>query len=349
MVESTKKDIRERIREKAKEAGFCTTGFASAIPNDDRAANLAEYVEAGHYGDMAWMPNTLERRQTPQGLWPDVKSVIVLGTSYAPGFDPTDIFKQSDRGAISCYAQGTDYHDMIKKRLKQVARWLVGETSCELKVFNDTAPVMEKPLAQQAGLGWQGKHTNLVSKKFGSWMFLGEIYTTLDLTPDVSHTDRCGSCDKCLNACPTDAFIDAGKIDARHCITYLTIEYRDDIPEELMERMGNHIYGCDDCLSACPWNKFAEPHNEPKFFPRAETQAMRLTDLIALDDETFRKIFSGSPVKRTGRDRMVRNALIALGNSGYPSKVGNIKALLDDEAPVVRHAAAWALKKLNDA
>lgn len=339
--------LHDKIREKAIEAGFQTVGFASALPDDDRAEGLAQYVEAGHHGDMAWMPDTLERRQTPQGLWEDVKSVIVLGTSYVPNYDPTEIFQRKDRGAISCYAQGTDYHDLIKKRLKRVARWLVEETGCELKVFNDTAPVMEKPLARQAGIGWQGKHTNVVSRKFGSWLFLGEIFTTLDLAPDKPHRDLCGSCDACLRACPTDAFLGPRKIDARKCISYLTIEYKDNIDPDLMSRMGNHIYGCDDCLAACPWNKFAQPHNEPAFFPRVENQAMRLADLVTLNDETFRKVFRGSPVKRTGRDRMVRNALIAMGNSADPSFIEKIEPLLQDESDVVRFAANWAMEQLS--
>ena len=306
--------LKERIHKKALEIGFDACGFAPARLEARHGENLKTFLTQGRHGSMAWMETRQEQRQSPDGLWPDAKSVIVLGTNYGPAIDPTAIFDQPDRGAISVYAQGKDYHDVVKKRLKQLGRWLVDEHACEIKVFVDTAPVMEKPLAQLAGLGWQGKHTNVVSREFGSWLFLGEVFTTLDIDPDAPEVDHCGTCTACLDACPTGA-INNYEMDANKCISYLTIEHKGEIDAELARRMGNHIYGCDDCLAACPWTKFTQPHAEPHFLPRAETLAPRLTDILELDDATFRQVFSGSPIKRTGVEAMHRNAQIALHNS----------------------------------
>ena len=274
--------------------------------------------------------------------------MIALGMSYAPGHDPLALEGQGDRGRISVYAQGSDYHDVVKKALKALGRWLAQEAGCDLKVFVDTAPVMEKPLAEAAGLGWQGKHTNLVSRTQGSWLFLGAIYTTLDLATDTPGRDRCGSCDACQRACPTDAFPAPYTLDARRCISYMTIEHKGPIPHEFRENIGNRIYGCDDCLAVCPWNKFAQTAAAHKAFaPRAELTAPALADLLALDDEAFRQVFAGSPIKRIGRDRMVRNCLIAAGNSGDVALVQPVRALLNDPDPVVRDAAEWAAERLE--
>jgi epoxyqueuosine reductase len=281
-------------------------------------------------------------------LWPEATSVIALGVNYGPESDPLDVLAQRDRGAISVYAQNRDYHDLVKKRLKALARWMTERWPDKpLKLFVDTAPVMEKPLAQQAGLGWQGKHTNLVSRGFGSWLFLGEIFTSLDLAPDHAEVDHCGSCDACLRACPTDAFPAPYRLDARRCISYLTIEHRGPIPEELRPKMGNRIYGCDDCLAVCPWNKFARAHAEPAFAPRAELTAPKLAELALLDDAAFRAMFSGSPIKRIGRDRFVRNVLTAIGNSGVPALRATAQALAEDPDPVVADAARWAATRLE--
>jgi len=322
-------------------------GITDATGNEKNAAALAAFVGQNRHGDMAWMADTMERRASPTTLWPEARSVIALGISYAPHTDPLAILRQSDRGAISVYAQGRDYHDIVKKRLKALARWLVETHGGELKIFVDTAPVMEKPLASQAGLGWQGKHTNIVSREFGSWLFLGEIFTTLELSNDTPEPDHCGSCDKCRVACPTGALDEAYRMDATKCISYLTIEHKGVLAPILMENMGNRIYGCDDCLAVCPWNKFAPPSREPAFLPRAEMTAPRLTDLLELDDTGFRQVFSGSPIKRTGRDRMVRNALIAAGNSKNPGLLPKIRSLLNDPTEIVRHAAQWAEKRLT--
>ncbi len=339
-------EIKKAIRAQALDVGFDAVGFASAetVRNDEEG--LAEYLSLGHQGEMAWMAETFDRRKSPQGLWPEARSVIVLGLNYTPADDPMAQLTHKDRGAISVYARGRDYHDLVKKRLKRVGRWMAETYGCQLKVFVDTAPVMEKPLAARAGLGWRGKHTNLVSRDFGSWLFLGEIFTTLVLPPDDPLGDLCGSCEKCLKACPTGALIEPGKIDARRCISYLTIERKGLIPEDLREAMGNRIYGCDDCLAACPWNKFATPHEEAAFIPREVCSVPKLADLAALDDAAFRKAFSGSPVKRTGRDRMVRNALFAMGNSGDAALAPIARRLCGDSSPLVRDAAAWAVGKL---
>ena len=299
---------------------------------------------------MIWMESRAAERGSPAGLWPAVRSVVSLGMSYAPADDPLRLGEEADRGRISVYAQGGDYHDVVKKALKALARWFVAETQAGVKVFVDTAPVMEKPLAEAAGLGWQGKHTNLVSRDHGSWLFLGAIYTTQPLAPDRAHADRCGHCDACHRACPTDAFPAPYRLDARRCISYLTIEHHGPIPPEFRHAIGNRIYGCDDCLAVCPWNKFAQSASAHRaFLSRAELAAPSLADLLALDDRDFRVVFAGSPIKRIGRDRMVRNALIAAGNSGDPALVEPVARLLDDPAPVVRGAAVWALAALDRA
>lgn len=336
------------IREKAAELGFAACGFASADAAPLAGKRLREWLEQGRHGDMIWMEERAHHRESPAGLWPEVRSVIALGMSYAPARDPLALAGEGDRGRISVYAQGADYHDVVKKALKALGRWLAQEAGCDLKVFVDTAPVMEKPLAEAAGLGWQGKHTNLVSRAHGSWLFLGAIYTTLDLAPDTPGRDRCGSCDACQRACPTDAFPAPYTLDARRCISYLTIEHKGPIPEEFRAGIGNRIYGCDDCLAVCPWNKFAAAAaRNIAFAPRAELTAPELADLLALDDVGFRQVFSGSPIKRIGRDRMVRNCLIAAGNSGDPALRPAVAALVDDPDPVVREAADWALIKLG--
>jgi epoxyqueuosine reductase len=299
---------------------------------------------------MIWMESRAEQRGSPQGLWPEVRSVIALGMSYAPGTDPMALAGAPDRGRISVYAQGADYHDVVKKALKHVARWLVAEApGAEVKVFVDTAPVMEKPLAAVAGLGWQGKHSNMVSREHGSWLFLGAIYTTLDLAPSVPGRDRCGSCTACQQACPTAAFPAPYRVDARRCISYLTIEHDGPIPTEFRRAIGNRVYGCDDCLAVCPWNKFADTAARHRaFLPRGELAAPALADLLALDEAGFRQVFSGSPIKRIGRGRMVRNAAIAAGNSGDRGLRPRLMALASDESPMVADAARWALDQLAD-
>ena len=299
---------------------------------------------------MIWMEGRAEQRASPSGLWPEVRSVIALGMSYAPAVDPLRLAGEGGVGRISVYAQGSDYHDVVKRQLKALGRWLAREGGCALKVFVDTAPVMEKPLAEAAGLGWQGKHTNLVSRTDGSWLFLGAIYTTLALAPDAPGRAACGSCDACQRACPTDAFPTPYRLDARRCISYLTIEHAGPIPVAFRAAIGNRIYGCDDCLAVCPWNKFAAAAQaQMAFQPRAELAAPALGDLLQLDDAAFRQVFSGSPIKRIGRDRFVRNCLIAAGNSGQMTLVPSVVALLDDAAPVVRGAAVWALSRLDPA
>jgi epoxyqueuosine reductase len=292
------------------------------------------------------MATTAARRGDPRALWPDVRSVIMLGLNYDQGGDPLAILRRRDRGAISTYAQADDYHDVIKPRLKALARWLTAEAGGDVKVFVDTAAVMEKPLAGAAGLGWQGKHTNLVSRQFGSWLFLGAIFTTLDLPPDAPESDHCGSCRACLDVCPTAAFPEPYRLDARRCISYLTIEHKGPIPRELRAPMGNRIYGCDDCLAVCPWNKFARAGREMKLAARGELRAPPLADLARLDDASFRKLFAKSPVKRTGRDRFVRNVLIAIGNSGDAALAAGALRLLTDPSALVRGAAVWALSRL---
>ena len=310
---------------------------------------LHAFLSDGHHGSMAWMEETAARRADPTVLWPDVRTVIMLGLNYGPEDDPRALLETRNRGNISVYARNRDYHDIIKGKLKQVAGRLASRTGAEVKVFVDTAPVMEKPLGEAAGLGWQGKHTNLVSREFGSWLFLGSIFTALELPVDPPETDHCGKCRACLDACPTNAFPSPYRIDARRCISYLTIENAGPIPREFRVAMGNRIYGCDDCLAACPWNKFAKAASEMKLKARPEYEGPRLADLVALDDAAFRAFFSGSPVKRIGRDRFVRNVLVAIGNSGEADLLPAVRTLLDDPAPVVRGAAVWAFSRLASA
>ena len=344
------KTLEALIKAKASELGFADAGIARADAAPRSGERLREWLAEGKHGEMIWMEERAHHRESPAGLWPQVRSVISLGMSYAPAVDPLSLAGEGERGRISVYAQGGDYHDVVKKALKALGRWLVETAQGDLKVFVDTAPVMEKPLAEAAGLGWQGKHTNLVSRTHGSWLFLGAIYTTLDLMPDTPGHETCGSCNACQTACPTDAFPAPFSLDARRCISYLTIEHKGPIPHEFREAMGNRIYGCDDCLAVCPWNKFASAAQANlAFAPRAELAAPELAGLLALDDAEFRQVFSGSPIKRIGRDRMVRNCLIAAGNSGSAALVEPVRALLADSDEVVREAAKWALARLAPA
>ncbi|MBV1798762.1 tRNA epoxyqueuosine(34) reductase QueG [Siccirubricoccus sp. G192] len=338
------------IRAEALRLGFDTVGFTEAHLPEEVRARLDGFLAAGMQGGMGWMANRAAQRAHPRALWPEAVSVISLGLSYAPEGDPLAVLARRDRAGISVYAQNRDYHDLVKKRLKTLARWMVARwQGSELKVFVDTAPVMEKPLAQRAGLGWQGKHTNLVSRSHGSWLFLGEIFCTLPLPADEAEADHCGNCRRCLTACPTDAFPAPYRLDARRCISYLTIEHKGPIPEEFRAALGNRIYGCDDCLAVCPWNKFARAHSEPAFAPRAELNAPRLAELAALDDAGFRALFSGSPIKRIGRDRFVRNVLMAIGNSGDATLRPVAQGLAEDADPVVAEAARWAAARLEAA
>ena len=339
--------LQERISEEARALGFEACGFAPVEQPWPASARLEQFVAEGLHGDMRWMEETAERRSHPRAMWPDARSAIVLGISYAPDRDPREALEDRSAGAISVYAQGDDYHEIIKKRLKALARWLVAETGCELKVFVDTAPLMEKPLAELAGLGWQGKHTNLVSREHGSWLFLGSILTTLELSGEPSGQVRCGSCTACLDVCPTNAFPAPFRLDARRCISYLTIEHAGPVPEEFRQALGNRIYGCDDCLAVCPWNKFAAQARESAFHAREALRSPALAELARLDDASFRALFSKSPVKRIGRDRFVRNVLYAIGNSGDATLAPSAAVLLEDPSEVVRDAAAWALARLK--
>ncbi len=340
-------DAADAIREKALALGFDAVGFAPASLGADARGRLADFLAEGRHGDMGWMEDRAEQRGDPKALWPEARSVICLGLSYAPDDDPLATLDRKDRGNISVYARNRDYHNVVKGMLKHLAQFVVSRFGHDVKVFVDTAPVMEKPLAAQAGIGWQGKHTNLVSRRHGSWLFLGEIYTSLDLAPDGAHPDRCGSCTRCLTACPTDAFPAPYQLDARRCIAYLTIEHAGPIPEAFRAAMGNRIYGCDDCLAACPWNRFAARTRQAKLTAREDLTAPLLTELAALDDAGFRARFSGSPIKRIGRDRFVRNVMIAIGNSGDPALRPAAAALLGDPNPVVADAAAWAMGLLS--
>ncbi|WP_239628556.1 tRNA epoxyqueuosine(34) reductase QueG [Bradyrhizobium sp. I71] len=338
--------LRSALEEQARALGFDCIGITAPGTIESAGKYFLEFIASGGHGDMDWLAASPERRVDPRGLWPDVRSVIMLGVNYGPDFDPLAILEQPTRAAISVYAQGDDYHDLIKKRLKALARWLVATAPSDVKVFVDTAAVMEKPLAQAAQLGWQGKHTNLVSREFGSWLFLGAIYTTLELPRDAAEIDHCGSCRACLDICPTAAFPAPYKLDARRCISYLTIENKGPIPREFRKAIGNRIYGCDDCLAACPWNKFAQAGRESRLAARDELRAPRLAELARLDDAAFRALFTKSPVKRIGRDRFLRNVLIAIGNSGEAALAEEARRLLEDESPLVRGAAVWALGQL---
>ena len=343
-------DLQDRLRARAAQEGFAAIGFAPAADDPLRSRRLREWLDAGMHGSMGWMEDRADVRQGPQSMWPAAQSVIALGMSYAPDADPLALEGDAERARISVYAQGRDYHDVVKKALKRLARWLVEQApGTELKVFVDTAPVMEKPLGEAAGIGWQGKHTNLVSRDHGSWLFLGAIYTTLPFAPDAPHSDRCGSCSACQSACPTDAFPAPYRLDARRCISYLTIEHAGPIPEEFRTAIGNRIYGCDDCLAVCPWNKFADTSARmQQFAPREGLDGPALADLLTLDDTAFRQKFSGSPIKRIGRDRFVRNCLIAAGNSNNASLLPQVETLRSDPGDVVAEAARWARERLTE-
>jgi len=330
----------------ARDAGFDVLRVTSPDAAPQAAARLAEFVRQGRHGTMEWIPETLERRSSPSRLWGEVRSVVMLGMNYGPEHDPLAVLGQKSHGAISVYAQNRDYHDVMKGRLKILAGRFAARAGADVKVFVDTAPVMEKPLAAAAGIGWQGRHTNLVSRDFGSWLFLGSIFTTAELDPDEPERDHCGSCRACLDVCPTDAFPAPYQLDARRCISYLTIEHKGPIPHEFRERIGNRIYGCDDCLAACPWNKFARTASEAKLAARDDRRAPPLADLLDLDDAGFRDSFSGSPIKRIGRDRFIRNVLIAAGNSGDASLGRRCADLVSDPSPLVRGAAIWAAARL---
>jgi epoxyqueuosine reductase len=341
--------LRRMIDREARLAGFDAVAVVSPDAIPLAPARLSEFVAEGFHGSMGWIEETMLRRANPRTLWPDVRSIIVLAMNYGPDRDPREVLEKPDRGAISVYAQNRDYHDVMKGRLKQIAGKIAAQAGVDVKVFVDTAPVMEKPLAEAAGLGWQGKHTNLVSREHGSWLFLGSIFTTAELAPDAREEDHCGSCRACLDVCPTDAFPAPYRLDARRCISYLTIENKGPIPHEFRQAIGNRIYGCDDCLAACPWNKFARAASEAKLAARDDLREPTLADLLSLDDAAFRAFFAGSPIKRIGRDRFLRNVLTAAGNSGEAGLIAQCKAHLDDASALVRGAAVWALSRLLDA
>src|SRR5687768_8176733 len=329
--------LKDAIRAEAERLGFVACGFAHADAAQAAGLDLRSWLAAGHQGKMGWMETRADQRVSPTALWPGARSAIALGMSYAPATDPMALAAETERGRISVYAQGGDYHKTVKKALKALARFIVERSPSELKVFVDTAPVMEKPLAQAAGIGWQGKHTNLVSREHGSWLFLGVILTELELEPDAPAEEgtHCGTCTRCLDACPTQAIRSAHRIDARRCISYLTIEHDGPIPVEFRGALGNRIYGCDDCLAVCPWNRFADAAAANRaFLPRAELAAPSLADLLRLDDAAFREMFAGSPIKRIGRDRMIRNCLVAAGNSGSEALVSSVESHLGDPDPV---------------
>jgi len=347
MTISTSEPIEARIRTRASEIGFDACGLTGVETPWPAAARLEEFVALGRHGEMGWMATTAERRTHPRAMWPDARSAIVLGVNYGPDVDPLAALERRDRGTISVYAQGDDYHDLIKSGLKALARWLAEAAACQVKVFVDTAPLMEKPLAGAAGLGWQGKHTNLVSREFGSRPLPGVVLTDLVLAPDEAEADHCGQCRACLDICPTRAFPAPYQLDARRCISYLTIEHAGPIPEEFRAALGNRIYGCDDCLAVCPWNKFAQVSHESKLAAREALASPPLADLAGLDDAAFRALFARSPIKRIGRDRFVRNVLYAIGNSGDPALADVAQARLADASPVVRDAAAWAFARLQ--
>jgi epoxyqueuosine reductase len=340
-------DLKAAIRARATAEGFDLVRFAGADAPPLAGERLDFYLADGRHGTMDWMARNADRRADPRTLWPDARSVIVLGVNYGPAHDPLRALERKDRGTISVYAQNADYHDVIKAKLKRLAGDIAAKHGCEVKVFVDTAPVMEKPIAQSAGAGWQGKHTNLVSREFGSWLFLASIFTTLEIAPDEAEDDHCGQCQRCLDICPTNAFPAPYQLDARRCISYLTIEHKGHIPREFREAIGNRIYGCDDCLAVCPWNKFAQASHEMAFQPREALVSPRLAELARLDDAAFRALFSKSPVKRIGRDRFVRNVLIAIGNSADAALVPEARRLMSDQSPLVRAMAVWALRRLG--
>ena len=340
--------LKDQLQAQALAEGFAKMGVCRPDAIPQAPERLKAYVDDGRHGQMGWMAERMTWRANPAALWPEARSVIMLAEVYTPDQDPLEILTHRDSAAISVYAQNKDYHDLVKKRLKRVGRWLIEQAEdVEIKVFVDTAPVMEKPLAAAAGLGWQGKHTNLLSRDLGNWFFLGAIFTTLELDPDTAQTDNCGSCTACLDICPTGAFPAPFQLDARRCISYLTIEHKGPVAEDLRERMGNHIYGCDDCLAVCPWNKFAQDATEMRYAARDELRAPKLADLAGLDDAEFRLKFSGSPIKRIGRDRFIRNVLYAIGNSGNPALVAHAQQHLNDPDVAVADAARWAVERLS--
>lgn len=362
--------MRTRISEKAKSIGFDIVAFTAPELDADIRTGLAEFIASGHHGDMSWMEEKFERRADPKAIWPEVKSIIMLGHNYGPEINPMEKLAQKNIGNISVYALNKDYHDVIKKKLKELARWIAKEFSCEVKVFVDTAPVMEKALAAKAGIGWQGKHTCLVSREYGSWLFLGSIFLNTVISSEAERAlaaaqypsttpainaeyaqddkmDHCGTCRACIDICPTNAFTAERKLDARRCISYLTIEHKGQIPIEFRKAIGNRIYGCDDCLAICPWNKFAQTARETAYHPRAELQAPLLSELAALDDDAFRKLFSKSPIKRIGRDRFVRNVLVAIGNSDDHNLIATVRPLSGDSSPLVAEMASWAIAELE--
>ncbi|HKL69472.1 tRNA epoxyqueuosine(34) reductase QueG [Salibaculum sp.] len=341
-------DLKARLVDKALAEGFAGVGVCRPDSAPGIAERLDRFVAQGRHGQMGWMAERMQWRGDPAALWPAARSVVMLAELYTPDHDPLDVLEQRDRAAVSVYAQNRDYHDIVKKRLKRVGRWLVEQEGCEIKVFVDTAPVMEKPLAQAAGLGWQGKHTNLLSRELGNWFFLGAIFTTAELEPDQPGEENCGSCTACLDICPTHAFPAPFQLDARRCISYLTIEHKGPVDEELRPLLGNRIYGCDDCLAICPWNKFAQEATEMRYLGREDLRAPALADLAKLDDAGFRAMFSGSPIKRIGRDRFVRNVAYAIGNSGDPALVSGVQGLCEDSDATVADAARWAVGRLKD-
>jgi epoxyqueuosine reductase len=341
-------DIRETVRTRARIEGFDVVRFARAAAVHEAAGRLGAFLEQGRHGTMDWLERNADRRANPAILWPEARSVVVAGLNYGPDHDPLDDLKDRAAGTISVYARGDDYHDVLKQRLKRLAGFMVATFGGDAKIFVDTAPVLEKPLAQESGLGWQGKHTNLVSRDFGSWLFLGSVFTTLEIEADTPERDHCGVCSACLDICPTRAFPAPYQLDARRCISYLTIEHKGHIAREFREAIGGRIYGCDDCLAVCPWNKFAQVSREAQFLAREALRRPLLADLARLDDASFRALFRGSPVKRIGRDRFVRNVLIAIGNSGDAALAAQAERLLDDSSPLVRAMAVWSLAKLLD-
>jgi len=341
-----KDGLKQRLVARARAEGFDACRLCRPWDVGHVPARLAAFLDRGYHGQMGWLAERAEWRGAPQRLWPEARSVIVLGESYTPEGDALAGLARKDCGNISVYARGRDYHDTVKKRLKRLARWLINEAGGEVKVFVDTAPVPEKPLAEAAGLGWQGKHTNLLSRELGNWFFIGSVFTTLDLAPDAPEADHCGSCRACLDACPTDAFPAPYQLDARRCISYLTIEHRGPVDAALRPFLGNRIYGCDDCLAVCPWNKFAVEAREVKYHAREDLVAPPLAELARLDDAGFRARFSGSPIKRIGRDRLIRNVLYAIGNSGDPGLVSVAQGLCEDPDPAVADAARWAVARL---
>ncbi|MFO1117531.1 MAG: tRNA epoxyqueuosine(34) reductase QueG [Beijerinckiaceae bacterium] len=339
-------DLSGALRADAASLGFDLCRILRADDAPSMAASLGEWLERGLAGDMIWMAETADRRAHPRALWPDVRSIVMLGMNYGPSLDPLANISFPDAGNISVYARNRDYHEVIKGRLKLLASKLVARAGGDVKVFVDTAPVMEKPLAARAGLGWQGKHTNLVSRELGSWLFLGCIFTTLQLSPDEAETDHCGNCSACIDSCPTEAIVAPYRLDPRRCISYLTIEHKGSIPSEFRARIGNRIYGCDDCLAVCPWNKFARAANQTKLIARSDLLKPRLADLVALEEPEFRTFFSGSPIKRIGHVRFLRNVLIAIGNSANPDLAGPAEYRLSHHSPIVRESAIWALRRL---